>query len=127
VLTIAAPSLLALVGWFWAANANAQEAPGEERLLGAEVAPAGVSFRVLSSGCTRKANFGVETLSLHPLTLRLVRVTPDYCEASQPKGTVITFGFSEIGAGPKLTGKDLQDVIIVNERMPVATRSIAGH
>ncbi len=100
-----------------AQDGAAQQLPGEERLLGADVEPSGITFRVLSSGCTRKASFGVETLSRHPLTLRLVRVTPDDCEASLPKGMKVRFGFAELGVGPRLEGKDLQSVVIVNERV----------
>ena len=94
--------------------AIAQQMTGEERLLGAEVARSGITFQVPSSGCTKKANFGLETWSFHPLTVRLVRLRPDYCQAVAPQGTRITYSFPEIGLVN--APASLKDVVIVNPR-----------
>jgi hypothetical protein len=93
----------------------AQQTTGEERILGTEIKNTGITFLVATGGCTHKANFGLETLRQHPLTLRLVRLRPDYCEALKPGGTRVTFTFAEIGQAPSLTQAAQKGIVIVNE------------
>ena len=99
-----------------APRAAAQANTGEESLLGADVRPEGIAFRVRSGGCTAKSHFGLETVKREPLTVRLVRIRPDYCEAIVPDGTKVSFTYAEIGAGPVLTKRAQRDVVIVNNR-----------
>jgi len=98
--------------------AYGQHATGEEQLLDAQVTARGIVFHVSSGGCTHKAHFGLERLGIKPLTVRLVRLRPDYCEAHLPKGIVVKFSFAEIGAGPTLTKIEQRRVVIVNPIMP---------
>jgi hypothetical protein len=86
-------------------------------LLGADIRPSGITFHVPSGGCTHKASFGVEKIADNPLTFRLVRLTPDYCEARLPHGTTVTFTFAELGQSAPLTTTALANVVIVNERL----------
>ncbi len=92
----------------------AQKGTGEERILSYVVRSTGIDFRVASGGCTHKAHFGLEKVQTQPLTVRLVRLTPDYCEALLPEGVVVQFTFAEIGAGPKLTPDARQHLMVVN-------------
>lgn len=95
---------------------HAQNRAGEEVVLGAEANSRYLEFQVRSGGCTRKAHFGVETISQKPLTVRLLRLRPDYCEAYLPEGEKIRFTYAEIGAPVPPTTEDLQRIVIVNER-----------
>ena len=110
------PWFVVLLGALSTNLALAQQATGEEKILGAEVKPAGISFQVPSGGCTKKTNFGLQTVSFHPLTVRLVRVRPDYCQGAHPKGTTISYSFSEMGV--HMSPKDLKNVVIVNATAP---------
>lgn len=93
----------------------AQTSIGEERILGQEVSAEGITFRVRSGGCTAKANFGLETVrQTKPLTVRLLRLRPDYCEARLPEGVPIYFRFAEIGAGPALPPEAQKSLVILN-------------
>lgn len=100
-----------------ATPAAAQKATGEEVVLRAEAKPEGLEFRVSTGGCTRKSSFGVETLTLSPLTVRLVRLRPDYCEALVPDGTAITFTYAELGARPSLSETERRNVVILNTQV----------
>ncbi len=98
-----------------ASFALAQTSIGEERILGQEVSAEGITFRVRSGGCTAKANFGLETVrQAKPLTVRLLRLRPDYCEARIPEGVPIFFRFAEIGAGPALAPEAQKSLVILN-------------
>lgn len=105
---------LLIAAAFTAAPAVAQKGTGEERLLSYAVTPTSIEFRVTSGGCTRKVHFGLETVRTNPLTVRLVRLTPDYCEAWLPQGVTVRFNYSEIGAGPKLTPTEQTNLTVVN-------------
>lgn len=105
-------ALIALCGI--SPSAFAQANTGEEVLLRFEAKAQGVEFVVRSGGCTKKAHFGVETLSMKPLTLRLVRLTPDYCEATLTDGQKIEFSYAELGAPGKVAPEDLKNVLIIN-------------
>ncbi len=96
------------------APALAQKGTGEEHVLSFAVTPTSIEFRVPSGGCTRKVHFGLETVKTKPLTVRLVRLTPDYCEAMLPQGVTIRFNYAEIGAGPTLTPKEQTTLTVEN-------------
>ena len=108
------PWFVVLLRALTAGVALAQQSTGEERILSAEVRPAGITFQVPSGGYTKKSHFGLETWSFHPLTVRLVRLRPDYCQGAHPKGLSIAYSYSELGV--KMTPKDLKNVVIVNLR-----------
>lgn len=91
-----------------------QKGTGEERVLSFAVTPTSIEFHVPSGGCTRKSHFGLEIVKTKPLTVRLVRLTPDYCEAMLPKGVLIHFNFSEIGLGPTLTPTEQTTLTVEN-------------
>lgn len=109
-----ANSALLLASVTLASPAWAQKGTGEEHLLSFTVTPTSIEFRVPSGGCTRKAHFGLETVKTKPLTVRLVRLTPDYCEGMVPKGVVVRFNFAEIGAGPTLTQAEQTALTVEN-------------
>ncbi len=92
----------------------AETGTGEERLLGYDIKPTGIEFRVTSGGCTHKDQFGLETLARKPLTVRLVRLRPDYCEALIRQGIVVSFTFAEMGVGPELLPTERARVTVVN-------------
>jgi hypothetical protein len=96
------------------APALAQKSTGEEPVLSFLVTPTSIEFRVPSGGCTRKAHFGVEIAKTKPLTVRLVRLTPDYCEAYLPQGVAIRFNYAEIGVGPTLTPQEQTTLTVEN-------------
>lgn len=108
------PSLIGLLATALSAPAFAQATTGEEPLLGAEVKAKGIEFKVPTGGCTSKENFGLETIERHPLTVRLFRIRPDYCEAFLPKGIKINFTFAEIGIGPVLDEPERKKLVILN-------------
>jgi hypothetical protein len=116
VTSLSAPLAIGAVLLADVSTARAQASTGQVSLLGADVRPEGIAFRVRSGGCTSKAHFGLEMVKRDPLTVRLLRIRPDYCEANVPEGTKVSFTFAEIGAGPILTKSALRDVVIVNNR-----------
>lgn len=103
-----------LAAWMVTGAAYAQQTTGEEVLIRAKLTQRGIEFHVRSGGCTKKANFGVETISLKPLTVRLVRIRPDYCEANLAAGQTIQFTYPEIGAPAMLSEDEVKKVVIVN-------------
>src|SRR4051794_18294275 len=96
------------------AHAASQRRIGEEPVMSTEVGDAGITFRVPTGGCTAKENFGLEKVSPKPLTVRLLRLRPDYCEARLPDGVEIHFTYAEIGAGPKLDAEAQKTLVILN-------------
>lgn len=104
-----------VLGAAYGPQARAQSAIGEESLLGHAVQDQALVFRVHSGGCTSKADFGLETVGKKPLTVRLLRLRADYCEARQPGWVDIKFTFAEIGAGPKLSASEQKDLVILND------------
>lgn len=82
--------------------------------MSALVDDAGITFQVPTGGCTGKENFGLETISPKPLTVRLLRIRPDYCEAFVPDGVKVHFTFAEIGAGAKLDAEAQKTLVILN-------------
>lgn len=111
-----APSktLLLLSATVVSTPAWAQKGTGEEPVLSFAVTPTSIEFRVPSGGCTKKAHFGLETVKTKPLTVRLVRLTPDYCEALLPQGITVRFSYTEIGVGPTLTPKEQTTLTVEN-------------
>jgi hypothetical protein len=98
-----------------AALAESQLDIGEQPLLSVPAVDSqGITFQVPTGGCTAKENFGLETVAPKPLTVRLVRLRPDYCEAHLPDGVKIKFTFAEIGAGPQLDAKAQKTLVILN-------------
>src|SRR5262245_45470672 len=94
--------------------ALAQKGTGEERVIAFTVVPVGIDFQVASGGCTHKVHFGLETVRVKPLTVRLVRLTPDYCEAYLPKGVTIRFSFAELGLGARLSPTEQATLTVLN-------------
>lgn len=103
-----------MAGWVMTQPTLAQQTTGEEVVLKAEPKARTIEFHVRSGGCTKKANFGLEALSLKPLTVRLVRLRPDYCEARPPSGQKIEFAYSEVGAPAVLSEEETKNVVVVN-------------
>lgn len=106
--------LAATTGFGQASRPRSQA--GEEVVLAATATARFLEFKVRTGGCTHKAHFGVETLAKSPLTVRLLRLRPDYCEAHLPEGEIIRFTYAEIGAPSPLTPEESQRIVIVNER-----------
>ena len=98
-----------------AAVAPAPTRLGPEALMSAAVDSQGITFQVPTGGCTAKENFGLETVEKTPLTVRLVRLRPDYCKAHLPAGVKIKFTYAEIGAGPILDPPAQKALVILNE------------
>jgi hypothetical protein len=72
----------------------------------------GITFQVMSSGCTQKNDFELEVMESDPLQLRLIRISPDPCDAYVPLGVRINYKYQELGITP---GSELR---VVN---PLAT------
>jgi len=90
-----------------AAGAQSRDGGSLETLLGVRVGPSGIAFAVVTTGCTDKEDFRVETLGpAHlqvpgddPVRIALIREVFDPCQAI-PDRTVIHFSFREIGLAP---------------------------
>lgn len=62
---------------------------------------AGVTVRVNSNGCTKKADFKVQVLDGWPApTVIFKRTRPDMCRAFVAGGTELVFGYPELGLKP---------------------------
>lgn len=107
-------AIAALMNCASPALAQALKHIGEEALISAAIDERGITFQVPTGGCTAKENFGLETVTPNPLTVRLVRLRPDYCEARVPQGVKIKFTYAEIGAGPKLSTQEQKALVILN-------------
>ncbi len=94
----------------------AKQATGEVVLLDAQVKEREIEFQVSSGGCTSKSHFGLETLKMNPLTVRLVRIRPDYCEADVPQGAKVIFTYAELGAKTALAENERKRIIILNDK-----------
>lgn len=70
-----------------------------EAIMGFTTDSDGVTFQVMSGGCTRKSDFQVMLLEVQPAQVLLKRVKMDGCEAYLPFGTKVTFSYSELGLG----------------------------
>lgn len=60
----------------------------------------GIAFQVYSGGCTCKKSFNfIKNISPDgkDVHLTLIRVSPDYCKANIPEGTVVWYSFEELG------------------------------
>ncbi len=112
--TLAAITALILTNAPGGAPAEPRMRIGEAAVLGTAVDDQGITFQVPTGGCTAKENFGLETVAPKPLTVRLLRLRPDYCEAHLPDGIKIKFTYAEIGAGPKLDETAQKALVILN-------------
>ena len=93
--------VLVVIGALWSVPASTQAVSLKgseiEKLLGIHVDARGITFQVLSNGCTQKDDFQVQIFGAKPLQLLLLRDRPDFCEAFVPYGKRIRFSYQELG------------------------------
>ena len=111
-LTVTLAAMIACLSG--AAAAESQMRIGNEPVISAVPDELGITFQVPTGGCTAKENFGLETVTPAPLTVRLVRLRPDYCAAHVPEGIKFKFTYAEIGVGPKLDRRAQKALVILN-------------
>jgi hypothetical protein len=86
-----------------------------EKILGHTVDEEGITYQVMSGGCTKKGDFKVMQLETMPVQLKLVREKMDYCEAFFPYGTMVKFTWNELGlsTGTEITVANPEAIIRV--------------
>lgn len=87
-------NLLALIIFTVSTSAFAGEVEG---IFGYSVDMQGITFQVMSGGCTKKQDFQVQQLETFPVQLQLVRNKVDACEAYFPYGITVKFTWNELG------------------------------
>jgi hypothetical protein len=77
----------------------AKAASEVDSILGFSVDSEGITYQVISGGCTKKADFNVNlTVNQNQrIELKLLRNKQDFCEAYLPYGTNIKFSWTELG------------------------------
>jgi hypothetical protein len=78
-----------------------------ERIMGVKHDRTGLTFQVMSNGCTEKEDFELLQQETYPAKVFLIRKTPDYCRAFVRYGVEIHFTWEELGNQPFYLGNEL--------------------
>lgn len=98
------------------ASERVQAAGESEPIIGYLITPKGVTFQVISNGCTEAKDFTFVRQINDPIGLELIRKIPDLCERDIPEGVQISFTFAQMGLKPGnrfVISNKMQTAIIV--------------